>query len=317
MPAPAYRTILVPLDGLAFAEEALAPAAQLATATGAELRLLRVVELPLHPYGSGYVAVGFDPTSQLVRAREYLESTAEGLRAQGLEVTVRSDAGAPGQVIGEHAQVRGTDLLVMATHGHTGLARVALGSLAAATLQRANRPTVLVRPEAIRAAAPAPSEEPGRGRRPTRTGTGEMTLSVQLNADGVALSAPGRMRIRRRMRALERRRVHHPGPVAVLVLRRHAGGRLPAGEPVAEGLGRAPVQGAEGAGLDQTGLPRFLQGLELLVPDPDDDGGRSHAADLAGGVGLTLVERHPLRAPGSLRAPRARPCRGRRSVSLR
>jgi nucleotide-binding universal stress UspA family protein len=152
------RRILVPLDGSAYAEEALALAAQLGRATGAELRLLRVVELPLHHYGAGYVAVGFDPTSRLVGAREHLQTVAERLRAGGLEVTVRADAGEPGQVIGEHARVTGTDLVVMATHGHTGLARLALGSVAAATLQRANRPTVLVRPEAVRVAQALPEE---------------------------------------------------------------------------------------------------------------------------------------------------------------
>ena len=152
------RRILLPLDGSAYAEAALAPAARLARATGAELRLLRVVALPLHPYGAGYVAVGFDPTSRFVEAREYLQTVAERLRADGLEVTVRADAGAPGQVIGEHAQVKGTDMVVMATHGHTGLAQVALGSVAAATLQRANRPTVLVRPEAVRVAQALPEE---------------------------------------------------------------------------------------------------------------------------------------------------------------
>ena len=63
---------------------------------------------------------------------------------------MRTDFGAPGQVIGEHAQVEGTDMVAMATHGHTGLARAVLGSVAAGALQRANRPTLLVRPEAIR-----------------------------------------------------------------------------------------------------------------------------------------------------------------------
>jgi hypothetical protein len=52
-----------------------------------------------------------------------------------------------------------------------------------------------------------------------------MTLLVRLDTDGIALSELDRWRIRRRMRALERRLVHHPDPLATLVLRPSAGGR--------------------------------------------------------------------------------------------
>ena len=52
-----------------------------------------------------------------------------------------------------------------------------------------------------------------------------MTLMLQLDADGVALSEGDRRRIRRRVRALERRLVHHPDPLATLVLRPAPGGR--------------------------------------------------------------------------------------------
>jgi nucleotide-binding universal stress UspA family protein len=162
------RRLLVPLDGSAYAEEALAPAAQLARAAGAELRLLRVAELPLHPRRPGSIMAGYDSdsTPELTRTKEYLGAVAARLRARGLEVTVRTDVGAPGEVIGEHAHVAGTDLLVMATHGHTGLARLLLGSVAAGALQRANRPTLLVRPEAIRTAGTPPSAPAGDARPP-------------------------------------------------------------------------------------------------------------------------------------------------------
>jgi nucleotide-binding universal stress UspA family protein len=216
----------VPLDGSAYAEEALAPAARLARAAGAELRLLRVAELPLHPYGEGYVYVGYDPTPDLAVAGEYLGSVAARLAAEGLEVTVRTDVGAPGQVIGEHARVAGTDLVVMATHGRTGLARVVLGSVAAGTLQRANRPTLLVRPEAVRAAAPAAAEELAAGAPP-----GEPTVQVALSLEELDLVRRGLVRLLGE--------VHPAEPVAALGarLRRAAAG---APRPAADGAAHEP-----------------------------------------------------------------------------
>jgi hypothetical protein len=52
-----------------------------------------------------------------------------------------------------------------------------------------------------------------------------MTLKTQLTVDGVALSETDRRRLERRLRALERRLVHHPDPAAALVLRPYPGGR--------------------------------------------------------------------------------------------
>jgi nucleotide-binding universal stress UspA family protein len=204
----------VPLDGSASAEEARAAAAALARACGAELRLLRVVELPVHPYGLGQLAAGIDP------AGEYLGGVAAGLRAQGLEVTVRTDFGAPGQVIGEHAQVEGTDLVAMATHGHTGLARAVLGSVAAGALQRANRPTLLVRPEAIRAAAP-PAEPAEDARLPGSV------VEVALSPEELELVQRGLLRLLGE--------VHPAEPVAALCarLRRAPGAARPVPQPAA------------------------------------------------------------------------------------
>jgi nucleotide-binding universal stress UspA family protein len=214
------RRLLVPLDGSAYAEEALPTAAWLARAAGAELRLLRVVELALYPYGEGSIAVGYDPTPELAVARDYLVAVAARLRAAGLEVTARTDFGAPGQVIGEHAQVAGTDLVVMATHGWTGLARVVLGSVATGALQRANRPTLLVRPEAIRAAVAAAPEEPAEAGPPRGP-----AVAVALSLEELDLVQRGLVRLLGE--------VHPAEPVTALCARlRQAHSAVTAGPPV-------------------------------------------------------------------------------------
>lgn len=145
-PWPSGRptTILVPLDGSHFAEQALEPARALARE--GTLLLLHVVD----PLISGYVAEegDVDPVRQSVLddAESYLRDVAARLRAAGAPVMTRVLVGAPGDVIAAEACAWGADLVAMATHGRTGLARLMLGSVAAGVLQRAETPVLFVRP---------------------------------------------------------------------------------------------------------------------------------------------------------------------------
>jgi hypothetical protein len=62
--------------------------------------------------------------------------------------------GDPAEVIAAEAQAWNADLVAMATHGRTGLARLVLGSVAAGTLQRVDVPVLFVRPGAAKAGTP-------------------------------------------------------------------------------------------------------------------------------------------------------------------
>jgi hypothetical protein len=101
----------------------------------------------------------------------------------------------------------------MATHGHTGLARVVLGSVAAGALQRANRPTLLVRPEAVRAAAGPPPAGPAGDARPAGP-----VVDASLSPEELDLVQRGLLRLLGE--------VHPAEPVAALCarLRRAAAG---------------------------------------------------------------------------------------------
>jgi nucleotide-binding universal stress UspA family protein len=138
--------ILVPLDGSAFSEEALPPAADLAAVFGAHLELLQVVELPTYPYGAPYATTVFDPTAELEAAKEHLETLALALREQGRSVTVRTEVGRVGATIATVARERDADLIAMATRGRGGATRLVMGSVATSVLHHSCSPVLLVRP---------------------------------------------------------------------------------------------------------------------------------------------------------------------------
>jgi nucleotide-binding universal stress UspA family protein len=158
-PADRPMTILVPLDGSALAEEALASVGLLAERPGARLHLLRVVEPPSYTfYGEGYAYVPLDEAAELQGARDYLNEVAGRLVASGTSVEVEVTIGLPSAVIPRVAQEQQADVIAMATHGRGGLARLVLGSVATGTLQRAHVPLLLTRPTAL--AEPALRDEP-------------------------------------------------------------------------------------------------------------------------------------------------------------
>jgi nucleotide-binding universal stress UspA family protein len=158
--------ILVPLDGSRHAEAALGPAQELAEKLGSEIVLLQVVLFPpysLYGDGSAYLAA-FDPDVLLKEAREYLDALAKRLTVSRVRVVV--ELGQPTLAIAEIAQREKADLIAMATHGRSGLARLVLGSVATGTIQRASVPLMLIRPTALVvstasvAVAPEPATQP-------------------------------------------------------------------------------------------------------------------------------------------------------------
>jgi nucleotide-binding universal stress UspA family protein len=138
--------ILVPLDGSALAESALGTAIDLATDRSATLMLLRAAEAHTLP--------GTDPTEaqvQVVReAEEYLDAVAARLAAQGVKnVETSVWYGPADSAIVDAARLRKADLIVMSTHGRTGLGRLILGSVAESVLRGTTMPILLLRaPEA-------------------------------------------------------------------------------------------------------------------------------------------------------------------------
>ncbi len=143
-----YHRILVPLDGSGFAEAALPHAHALAVNAGAELALLRVVLPPRAEYQTPeplrLQAVYLDTEAD---ALAYLDSVAADLRAAGLRVTVEVCTGPVVETILDYAESIHADLIVMSTHGRSGMARWFIGSVADKVVRAARLPVLLARPE--------------------------------------------------------------------------------------------------------------------------------------------------------------------------
>jgi nucleotide-binding universal stress UspA family protein len=149
VPGP-FRRILVSLDGSALAEAILEHAVRLARVEPeAEMVLLDV----LQPLAS---AAWVPPTAALhaenlrareERARDYLESIGRRLEGAGLRVRSRVEVAANvASTILEIARGEGADVVALATHGRSGLVRLALGSVADKLVRGSRTPVLLFRP---------------------------------------------------------------------------------------------------------------------------------------------------------------------------
>jgi nucleotide-binding universal stress UspA family protein len=136
--------ILVPLDGSAVAEAALRPAVDLARQAGATLILLRAAEAHAGPMGDVVEA----QVAVMREAEEYLAAARARVLAAGVAgVEVSAWYGPPAEAIVEAARHRHADLIVMASHGRSGVARLVLGSVAASVVRATAVPILLIRAE--------------------------------------------------------------------------------------------------------------------------------------------------------------------------
>jgi nucleotide-binding universal stress UspA family protein len=130
-----FSNILIPLDGTAESNVAIPAARTIAHATNAATTLLRVLPPPYMPG---------DIPSQTAMAE--LERIAAELRADGTSVNLLVRGGDPADEILRSAADEGSDLIVMRTHGRSGIGRAILGSVAEKVLSRSPVPVMLVRP---------------------------------------------------------------------------------------------------------------------------------------------------------------------------
>jgi nucleotide-binding universal stress UspA family protein len=147
---PKVRDILVPLDGSALGEAALAFAAALARLLEAGLVLVQVVP----PLTAGSLlpvtfAAGYDTEAIAIQrkaAQDYLDGLAVELRRQGARVrTTIVVGGNVGDALLGLARPERIGLVAMASHGRSGVRRLLLGSVADKLIRAAEPPVLLVR----------------------------------------------------------------------------------------------------------------------------------------------------------------------------
>lgn len=146
-----FERIVVPLDGSKLAEAILGQVRRILFRKDAEIILVRAAVVPpsLDP------ATVELPEILQARATQYLDDVARTLSSQGARVRTQARLGNAAEVILDVAGEEKASLITMATHGRTGLARWALGSVAEKVLRASSVPVLAVRsfagtdPEAV------------------------------------------------------------------------------------------------------------------------------------------------------------------------
>lgn len=147
---PLPRTILLPLDGTPLAETAIPAASQFARNTGATILLIRVVE----PEDSDDESQDEQTTANPDYARErpmirqaasYLERMQLRLQLAGVSSRCQVKTGKPADIIARVVYAEDADLVVMSTHGRTGVDRVLHGSVVGQVISHTICPLLLMR----------------------------------------------------------------------------------------------------------------------------------------------------------------------------
>jgi nucleotide-binding universal stress UspA family protein len=144
-----FKTILIPLDGSTLAEQALAPVGELARRTGANVILLRAPNVePAYAIVESAYGLTY-PEAAAARAvsetRDYLRSVQLSLAARGIALsTVVVDRDPANGIVDVAGQAK-ADLIVMCSHGYSGLTRWWLGSVAEKVLRAAGCPVLVMR----------------------------------------------------------------------------------------------------------------------------------------------------------------------------
>ncbi len=144
--------IIVPLDGSGLAEAALQPAEQLARSLGLSLLLVQVVDPRIFNYVGPEMSGSYQNlyTSLDRTAKDYLIALAAGPAKAGLAVETAVLNGLPGGSISDLAQNTPGSLVVMSSHGRSGLSRWALGSVAEKVARDSLAPVLILQSRVVR-----------------------------------------------------------------------------------------------------------------------------------------------------------------------
>ncbi|WP_178915960.1 universal stress protein [Natronomonas gomsonensis] len=146
-----YEKILVPTDGSETAENAVEHALDIAEKYGAEVHALYVVDVDSMSLSLGAEQVDrlqqgqFDEMEEVkAKAEEATGYVADRARAHGLKAVEHIAGGQPHGVVAEYAEDHDIDLVVMGSHGRSGVKRALLGSVTERTLRSTHVPVLVV-----------------------------------------------------------------------------------------------------------------------------------------------------------------------------
>ena len=145
-----YQHIMVTLDGSELAECVLPHAEAIAAGCNVTTVTLVMVVPPLHMYGGAETRISPEERKHLEQdsvkvATDYLEEKAQLLREKGILAEVKTLFGNVIDQLVEYTKENGVDLIIVATHGRSGVSRLFLGSVADRLLRHAPVPVLMVR----------------------------------------------------------------------------------------------------------------------------------------------------------------------------
>ena len=155
-----FRRVLVPLDGSRFASRALRYAAEVAQRFSAEVILIHVVK-PATAVIDAATPIGVSAAASEIavqvaleadkrnaaRARRYLSGKVRAMRSRHIRSSYRVLTGDIAHSIIEFGEKENIDLVVMTTHGKTGLKRAVMGSVADVVIRESGKPVLVIRPQ--------------------------------------------------------------------------------------------------------------------------------------------------------------------------
>jgi nucleotide-binding universal stress UspA family protein len=141
------RRILVPIDFSEHSKDALEYAVDLGSHFKAELILIYVVETVGYPADLGYgqVAIPQLEKEMTERGRKELQRLADTFIGEKLKVKLLVQVGRPFLEIIKTAKTDEVDMIIIATHGHTGVEHILFGSTAEKVVRKAHCPVLVVR----------------------------------------------------------------------------------------------------------------------------------------------------------------------------
>jgi nucleotide-binding universal stress UspA family protein len=160
-----YKKILVPVDGSQLSECSLEHVTQMVTVKDPpEVVLFHVMETIPHPHGPQFGESEIrrstpDEMDDVYRherekteseAKEYLNRLVNMLKKDGISVSMKISRGDPAEEILKYANILKAEIIVMSTHGRSGVTRWAFGSVADRVIRNATVPVLIAVPKGCR-----------------------------------------------------------------------------------------------------------------------------------------------------------------------
>jgi nucleotide-binding universal stress UspA family protein len=156
-----FKRLLVPLDGSRFGSRALQVAIMVAKQFSAEIILIQVVKRAIPVTATAVMPPGTaspeateiairaaleEQERTTVRARRYLSGKVRGINHHNIKSSYQVLVGKPAESIMEFANEKNMDLVVMTTHGKSGIKRAIMGSVADTVIRESGKPVLVINP---------------------------------------------------------------------------------------------------------------------------------------------------------------------------